>query len=144
GHIASQIRKGVTHAASRAAAETGISLQYFNDLRSFAQFRIPDMDNGHPSVDVRSKQSRIVGPQLAFHQSDAKLHVLHYSGVLYECSFQPDYDLSLGTQDCGFVSATTWFATRPDFKVQGDCSQVATVDGGATDGDPEAEAWQLL
>ncbi|CAE8645816.1 unnamed protein product, partial [Polarella glacialis] len=90
-----------------------------------------------------SKQSKIVGPQLSFHQNEPKLFVLHYSGVLYECSFQPDCDPSLGAQDCGFVCATTWFATRPDFKVQGECT-VTTVAGGAMDGDQEAEEWQLL
>ncbi|CAE8625625.1 unnamed protein product [Polarella glacialis] len=137
--MASDIQKAVTTVASRAAAE------YFNDLRSIAQFRIPDIDsNGQPSVDVRSKQSKIVGPQLSFHQNEPKLFVLHYSGVLYECSFQPDCDPSLGAQDCGFVCATTWFATRPDFKVQGECTEVTTVAGGAMDGDQEAEEWQLL
>lgn len=149
--IATQIQKAVTKVASRAAAETvsdvvkGVMPKYFNDLRSFAHFRIPDVDSsGQPTVDARSKQARILGPQLAFHKGDPKLFVLHYSGTLYECSFKLDHDPSLGTQECGFVCATTWFAVRPDFKVQGPVTQVATVAGGAHEDDAEAEEWQLL
>lgn len=145
------IHKAVTKVASRAAAETvsdvvkGVMPKYFNDLRSFAHFRIPDIDlSGQATVDARSKQARILGPQLAFHKEDPKLFVLHYSGMLYECKFKPDHDPSLGTQDCGFVCATTFFAVRPDFKVQGPNTQVATVAGGAAEDDEEAEEWQLL
>eukprot|EP00442_Polarella_glacialis_P048256 CAMPEP_0115049654 /NCGR_PEP_ID=MMETSP0227-20121206/1327_1 /TAXON_ID=89957 /ORGANISM="Polarella glacialis, Strain CCMP 1383" /LENGTH=363 /DNA_ID=CAMNT_0002433379 /DNA_START=224 /DNA_END=1312 /DNA_ORIENTATION=+ len=49
----------VTQVTTRAAAETvsdvvkGLSLQYFNDLRSFAQFRLPDFsDRRELAVDV--------------------------------------------------------------------------------------------
>lgn len=145
------IQKAVTKVASVATAETvsdvvkGVMPKYFNDLRSFAHFRIPDIDlSGQATVDARSKQARILGPQLAFHKEDSKLFVLHYSGMLYECKFKPDHDPSLGTQDCGFVCATTFFAVRPDFKVQGPSAQVATVAGGAVEDDEEAEEWQLL
>jgi len=118
--------------------------QYFADLRSFAQFRLPDMDSGQPAVDTRSKKARILGPQLAFHKTEPRLFVLHYNGVLYECSFQPDFDPSSGFQECGFVCATTWFATRPDFKVSGPITQLPTVSGGANEGDEEAEEWSLV
>eukprot|EP00408_Alexandrium_pacificum_P010533 CAMPEP_0171215532 /NCGR_PEP_ID=MMETSP0790-20130122/31715_1 /TAXON_ID=2925 /ORGANISM="Alexandrium catenella, Strain OF101" /LENGTH=464 /DNA_ID=CAMNT_0011681287 /DNA_START=75 /DNA_END=1469 /DNA_ORIENTATION=- len=145
------IHKAVTKVASRAAAETvsdvvkGVMPKYFNDLRSFAHFRLPDIDlSGQATVDARSKQARILGPQLAFHKEDPKLFVLHYSGMIYECKFKPDHDPSLGTQDCGFMCATTFFAVRPDFKVQGPSTQVATVAGGAQEDDEEAEEWQLL
>mmetsp|Transcript_26132 Transcript_26132/g.73336 ORF Transcript_26132/g.73336 Transcript_26132/m.73336 type:complete len:104 (-) Transcript_26132:174-485(-) len=100
--------------------------------------------SGQPSVDARSKEARIIGSQLAFHKSGPRLFVLHYSGWLYECSFRLDHDPSTGTQDCGFVGATTWFATRPDFKLQGPNAQVQTVAGGVAEDDPEGEDWQLL
>jgi hypothetical protein len=154
-HIASKIQKAVGRVASQGTAETignavrtvsdGVMPRYFNDLRSFATFRIPDTDlSGQAAVDARSKQTSILGPQLAFHKEQAKLFVLHYSGVLYECTFRPDTDPSLGTQECGFHCATTWFAVRPDFKVQGPCNTVPTVSGGAAEGDEEAEEWQLV
>mmetsp|Transcript_11511 Transcript_11511/g.20741 ORF Transcript_11511/g.20741 Transcript_11511/m.20741 type:complete len:469 (-) Transcript_11511:16-1422(-) len=139
----------VTQVTTRAAAETvsdvvkGLSLQYFNDLRSFAQFRLPDFsDRRELAVDVRSsQQAHVVGPQVAFHETEPMLFVLHYDGVLYECSFKLDWDASLGTQDCGLICGTTWFATRPEFKIQG---PVATIPGGAQEGDPEADEWQGL
>lgn len=150
-HIASSIQKAVSTVASKAASETvtdvvkGVMPKYFNDLRSFAHFRMPDIDSsGASTVDARSKQARILGPQLAFHKSEPKLFVLHYSGMVYECTFRPEHDPCLGTQDCGFAGATTWFATRPDFKVQGASAQVATVAGGSLEDDPEAEEWQLV
>lgn len=150
--IASQIQKAVTKIASHTAAETvsdvvkGVMPKYFKDLRSFAHFRLPDMDaSGQPTVDARSKQARILGPQLAFHKTEPRLSVLHYSGILYECTFKPDHDPGSGTQDCGFLCATTWFAVRPDFRVQGpDTQQVPTVAGGASEEDDKAEEWQLL
>lgn len=148
GQIAAQIQKAVTKVASVAGAESvtdvvkGVIPTYFNDLRSFAQFRIPDTDsNGTPSVDTRSKQAKIPGPLLSFHPTEPKLLVLHYSGVLYECSFRPDLDSANGLQECGFVRATTWFAVRPDFKVQGPGATPETVRG---DGDEGGEGWQLL
>merc|ERR1711920_415043 len=145
--VATAVRKVPTGAAAEAVTDVvkGVMPQYFNDLRSFAHFRIPDVDSrGVPNIDARSNQSRILGPQLAFHRTEPKLLVLHYSGVLYECSFRPEHDPNTGTQDCGFVCATTWFAVRPDFKVQGPCTQVPTVAGGALEDDEEAEEWQLL
>lgn len=149
--IASHIQKAVTRVASVELSETvtdvvkGVMPKYFNDLRSYAHFRIPDVDSsGQPTVDARSKQARILGPQLAFHKSEPRLFVLHYGGMLYECSFREDHDPNLGTQECGFLCATTWFAVRPDFKVQSYNAQLATVSGGAQDGDEEAEEWQLL
>jgi len=150
--IASHLQKAVTKITSHTAAETigdvvkGVMPKYFNDLRSFAYFRLPDVEHasGQPAVDARSKQSRILGPQLAFHKTEPRLSVLHYSGTLYECGFRPDHDPSLGVQECGLHCASTWFAVRPDFKVQGPFAQVPTVMGGAGEDDEEAEEWQLL
>ncbi|CAE7765163.1 ATG18A [Symbiodinium microadriaticum] len=116
------------------AAEAVRGLTYLADLRSFGQFRLPDMDGGQPAVDTRSKQSKIVGPILAFHKTEPRLYVLHFNGFLYECSFQPDYDLSRGAQECGFVAATTWFATRPDFKVSAPITELKTEPGGENEG----------
>ena len=84
-----------------------------------------------------------MGPILAFHKTEPRLYVLHFNGFLYECSFQPDYDLRGGAQECGFVAATTWFATRPDFKVSAPITELKTEPGGENEGD-EAEEWQLL
>eukprot|EP00933_Yihiella_yeosuensis_P043990 TRINITY_DN39031_c0_g1_i1.p1 TRINITY_DN39031_c0_g1~~TRINITY_DN39031_c0_g1_i1.p1 ORF type:complete len:436 (+),score=87.09 TRINITY_DN39031_c0_g1_i1:87-1310(+) len=164
--LASHIHKAVSAVSSRATAETvtdavkGVIPKYFNDLRSFAQFRIPDMEpeskislpfdgvekSSVAAVDVRSKQSGIIGPQLAFHATEPRLYVLHYSGVFYECSFNPDHDLNHhGVQEMGYDAATTWFATRPDFKVQGLNTEVVTIEGGAQEGEGgEADEWQLL
>ena len=128
---------------SKAAEAVRGLTPYLADLRSVGQFRLPDMDGGQPAVDTRSKQSKIVGPILAFHKTEPRLYVLHFNGFLYECNFQPDYDLSRGAQECGFVAATTWFATRPDFKVSAPITELKTEPGGENESD-EAEEWQLL
>lgn len=143
--VAATIHRAVTSITSADNVVKGVMPMYFNDMKSFARFRIPDVDAaGEPLVDVRDKQSRISGPQLAFHRSEPKLFVLNYSGVLYECSFRPDEPRDKGTQECAFVSATTWFAVRPDFKLQGPSTKIATVAGGAQEDDQDAEEWQLL
>jgi WD40 repeat protein len=144
--IASGIQKAVTIAVTVETVSDvvkGVMPRYFNDLRSFATFRIPDADV-QATVDARSHQASILGPQVAFHKDQPKFFVLHYSGVIYECSFRPDADPSLGTQECGFDCATTWFAVRPDFKVLGPSTKVPTVAGGAVEDDEEAEEWQLI
>ncbi|CAK9099798.1 unnamed protein product [Durusdinium trenchii] len=112
-----------------AEAVRGLTPQYLADLRSFGQFRLPDMDGGTPAVDTRSKQATIAGPILAFHKTEPRLYILHYNGFLYECSFQPDFDPK-ATQECSFISATTWFATRPDFKVSKPITELRTEPGG--------------
>ena len=124
-----------------AEAVRGLTPQYLADLRSFGQFRLPDMDGGLPAVDTRSKQASISGPILAFHKTDPRLYILHYNGFLYECSFQPDADPK-STQECHFISATTWFATRPDFQVSAPITELQTEPGG--EGDDAADEWQLL
>jgi len=133
--------------AVQKAAETvkGVMPQYFHDLWSFAHFRIPDVDaNGHPMVDVRGTAARMVGPQLAFHSTEPRLFVLHFSGMLYECSFKLDHDPSMGSQDCSFIGASTWFAVRPDFKVHDPTAKTETVAGGAASDDEGAEDWELI
>lgn len=152
--LTSHIQKAVTRVASKTAAETvadvvkGVIPVYFKDLRSFAQFRIPDSDsNGQPAVDVRSKQAKMVGPQVAFHAKEPKLLVLHFSGILYECGFNPDHDPCAGHQDCALITASTWFAIRPDFRVftvQDQTAAEGKEAGGAILGEEGAEDWQLL
>ena len=60
--------------------------------------------------------------------------------AVLRCSFQPDADPK-ATQECSFISATTWFATRPDFQVSAPLTELRTEPGGEGD---EAEEWQLL
>jgi len=124
-----------------AEAVRGLTPQYLADLRSFGQFRLPDMDGGHPAVDTRSKSANIAGPILAFHKREPRLYILHYNGFLYECSFQPDFDPK-ATQECSFISATTWFATRPDFNVSKPITELKTEPGG--EGEDAGDEWQLL
>jgi len=133
--------------AVQKAAETvkGVMPLYFHDLGSYAHFRIPDVDaNGHPMVDVRGTQAKMMGPQLAFHSTEPRLFILHYSGMLYECTFKSDHDPSMGSQDCSFVGASTWFAVRPDFKVHDPTAKAETVAGGAASDDEDAEDWELI
>jgi len=147
GGLTSRLSGTVSKIASQTAAGAvkGVIPKYFNDLRSFATFRIPDADSdGRATLDVRSKESQIVGPQLAFHKTEPRLYVLHYSGLLYESIFKPDHDPSAGTQECSFQCATPWFAVRPDFKVQSASTKTTTVAGGADEEDEKAEEWQLL
>jgi len=149
--LATGIQEAVKGVASLAASGPvgdvvkGVMPLYFNDLRSFAQFHIPDVDsNGHTAVDARGKQARIVGPQVAFHPTAPRLFVLHYNGILYESSFRLHDDPKNGVQECRFIGATTWFAVRPDFKIQDQVERLATVSGGSEDGDDEVDKWQLL
>eukprot|EP00929_Paragymnodinium_shiwhaense_P112267 TRINITY_DN80528_c0_g1_i1.p1 TRINITY_DN80528_c0_g1~~TRINITY_DN80528_c0_g1_i1.p1 ORF type:complete len:478 (-),score=110.14 TRINITY_DN80528_c0_g1_i1:126-1559(-) len=138
------LRQAVTTVASGAASIGSIASNVvptmLSDMRSFAVFRLPDLDTG---VDTRSEEARIHGAMLAFHGTEPKLFVLCYSGVLYECSFNPDHDPSRGTQECGFLGATPWFAVRPDFQVQGDAT-IVTASGDDDEDDLDAEEWQLL
>ncbi|CAJ1410994.1 unnamed protein product [Effrenium voratum] len=113
----------------------GLTPQYLADLRSFGQFRVPDMDGG-PALDTRSRLSHIAGPILAFHKTEPRLYVLHYNGFLYECGFQPDGDPTT-TQECTFLSATAWFANRPEFTL-------ATGERKTEPGETDGEEWQLL
>lgn len=130
---------------SKAAdALRGLTPQLLADLRSFGQFHLPDMDGGQPAVDTRSKQSNIAGPILAFHKTEPRLYILHYNGFLYEISFEPNFDPK-ATQECSFVSATTWFATRPDFQVPKAITELKTEPGGeGGEADDKADEWQIL
>lgn len=156
GATAERVGQVVNGVASSAAAERvsdavrtvtssevvkGVMPTYFNDLRSFATFRIPFDDMTGQDVDLRCKGSNIRGAQLGFHKDEPRISVLHHSGVFYEASFRPDADPSLGTQECGLHCATTWFAVRPDFQVP---NTIQIVAGGDEEGDEEAEEWQLL
>lgn len=98
------------------------------------------------SKDTRSKQSNIAGPILAFHKTrtEPKIYILHYNGFLYEISFEPNFDPK-ATQECSFLSATTWFATRPDFQVPKPITEFNTEPGGeGGEGEDKADEWQIL
>jgi hypothetical protein len=97
--------------------------------RASAVFRIPDVDaHGLPTLDLRSRDSPLVGPKVAF-APDSRLLVLHFNGFMYECRFDESQDCS--HQECQFLGASTWFASRPDFAMQVPC-------------DAEGDEWQLL
>lgn len=125
----------------------GVIPTFLSDLRAYAQFRIPDSEkDGQPSIDVRSTRcTNIVGPLLAFHKTEPRLSVLHYNGAIYECEFNVDHDPGHGTQDCTLHSATTFFAVRPDFKVQGSVpnDRVTEPVGFVEEGD-DCDEWQVL
>jgi WD40 repeat protein len=132
--------QGTMGAESVGEMVKGAVPRYFVEPKSIAVFRIPDADTG--GVDVRCSTSSILGPQVGFHGVEPRLLVLHYNGVLYEVGFSEDAGSS--QQECSYQTATTWFATRPDFKVMSSV-QVPTVAGGATEEEEEdAESWQLL
>lgn len=140
-----------SRAAAGVAAETvsgvvkGLMPRYLDDRWAVAKFRIPDVDaSGQPVVDTRCKQANICGPLVAFDKTEARFFILHYSGVLYECGFDDLAPPGGSAQECSLLNATTWFAVRPDFKVQSPVGRMATVGGGVEDGDEEAEEWQLL
>lgn len=91
--------------------------QYFQATRSFAQFRLPDVDaNGKPSVDLRFAAGNfLTGPVVAFSKTDGeKINVLHFNGILYQGSFS---EKNQATADNFFTEATVIFAARPDFQV---------------------------
>jgi len=125
---------------------------YFNDQKSFAQFRIPDMDGGgragagQAAVDVRAACSTIYGPEVGFRGREPVLLVLHHSGVLYEVAFREDETPSSarngGTQECYCSTSSMWFASRPDFRVHKPSVEFVPADTG--EGDDTGEAWQLL
>jgi hypothetical protein len=100
-----------------------------NATRAAAVFRIPDVDaQGLPTLDLRSRDSPLVGPKVAF-APNSRLLVLHFNGFMYECRFDESQDGS--HQECQFLGASTWFASRPDFAMQAPC-------------DAEGDEWQLL
>lgn len=130
--------------AVKAAVPSEVLPRYFSDESSFATFRVPDADAmGTPFVDMRAAQSRISGPQLAFHGAEARLSVLHHNGTLYEVVFNEYGDAAAGAQACRLAAGTTWFAARHDFRLLSANAEVAMVAGGADD-DDDAEPWSLI
>jgi WD40 repeat protein len=114
--VMNDVVKGLVHAA-----------------RASAVFRIPDVDaQGLPTLDLRSRDSPLVGPKVAF-APDSRLLVLHFNGFMYECRFDESQDGS--HQECQFLGASTWFASRPDFAMQ-------VLEPVAMDA--EGDEWQLL
>jgi WD40 repeat protein len=123
----------LTGAVSSIAESAGVMNDVVKGLvqgaRASAVFRIPDVDaHGLPTLDLRSRDSPLVGPKVAF-APDSRLLVLHFNGFMYECRFDESQDGS--HQECQFLGASTWFASRPDFAMQVPC-------------DAEGDEWQLL
>jgi len=82
------------------------AVTYLTHGKCFAQYTMQDLESsGQEMYDARSKRANIRGPEVTFHQTEPRLFVLHFNGVLYECTFKPDE----GPQDCRFVGAKPWF-----------------------------------
>ncbi|XP_026189631.1 WD repeat domain phosphoinositide-interacting protein 3 [Cyclospora cayetanensis] len=113
----------------------GVLGGYFGASRSFAQFHLPQ---DLKLLDSRSPTSTISGPLVAFAGPVSNhLFLLCPSGVFCELRF----DLSKG-QECTLLTASTWFAPRPNFQIQphlGTAALPSELEGGH-DGDQ----WQLV
>jgi hypothetical protein len=106
---------------------------FVNAARSTAVFRIPDVSaQGLLTLDLRARDSPLVGPKVAF-APGSRVLVLHFNGFMYDCRFDENH---VGFQECQFLGASTWFASRPDFAMQ-------PLEGPATAGG-EGEDWQVL
>mmetsp|Transcript_26194 Transcript_26194/g.57741 ORF Transcript_26194/g.57741 Transcript_26194/m.57741 type:complete len:398 (-) Transcript_26194:87-1280(-) len=110
------------------------------EVGSYASFRIPGADGG----DVRRHPSSIRGAEVAFHPHLPRIYILHYNGIFYECSFDPNRDALSGGQECSIEATTVWFAVRPDFQVHTSATALQTVRGGQDSDDEDAEEWTLL
>eukprot|EP00070_Physeter_catodon_P049084 XP_028355978.1 autophagy-related protein 18-like [Physeter catodon] len=113
----------------------GVFFKYFSAVRSFAQFHVP-VDQ--QAIDVRSPASHILGPLCAFAGKISNhLYLLHPNGVFYEFRFGPNYG-----DECTLLTATTWFAPRPDFQIQSHLtlpSLPSELEGGH-----EGDEWQIV
>jgi len=117
---------------------------YLTDTSCFARFTIPDVEpDGRSAIDVRHDQARILGPLLAFHRTEPRLTVLHYSGMLFEASYQQSLESPEDT-DCGCAAAEMWFAARPDFNMPRPGQQVASESGGGGEESFVAEDWEVV
>ncbi|CEM00742.1 unnamed protein product [Vitrella brassicaformis CCMP3155] len=114
----------------------GVLPRYFSAARSFAQFHIP---SDHLASDVRlPNMSSLVGPLCAFAGAHSNhLYVLHHNGVFYECRFDPN----LGNE-CTLLNVTTWFAPRPDFRIQS-ALKTETL-RSELEGGHAGDEWQIL
>jgi len=113
----------------------GVLPRYFSAARSFAQFHIP---SDQQSIDVRSPTSLIVGPLCAFAgERSNHLYLLHHNGVFYECRFDPNIG-----NECTLLTATTWFAPRPDFQIQSHLGSEALP--SELEGGHEGDEWQIV
>lgn len=89
----------------------GVLGGYFGASRSFAQFHLP---HDLKLLDSRSPTSTITGPLVSFAGPVSNhIFLLCPSGVFCELSF----DLNKG-QECTLLTASTWFAPRPNFQIQ--------------------------
>merc|ERR1719253_592576 len=122
---------GLASAVSGIAALAPVNdaLQALANTRAYAVFRLPDVDAQGPTLDLRSRSSPLVGPKVAFsNEHPNHVLVLHFNGVLYECKF----DDGTAFQQCLFVGGSTFFASRPDFRM------------AANDDAPDAGEWSLV
>ena len=89
----------------------GVLGSYFRASRSFAQFHLP---SDITSIDSRSSSSSIKGPLVSFAGPNSNhLFLLSPSGHFYELRFNAKTG-----KECILLTACTWFACRPNFRIQ--------------------------
>ncbi|CDJ69976.1 hypothetical protein, conserved [Eimeria necatrix] len=113
----------------------GVLGGYFGATRSFAQFHLP---RDLKLLDSRSPSSTISGPLVAFAGPVSNhLFLLCPSGVFCELLF----DLNKG-QECTLLTASTWFAPRPNFRIQSHLGTAALP--SELEGGHDGDQWQLV
>lgn len=116
-------------------AINGVLGGYFGASRSFAQFHLPaDLK----MLDSRSATSTISGPLVSFAGPVSNhLFLLCPSGVFCEITF----DANKG-QECKLLTASTWFAPRPNFQIQSHLGTDAFP--SELEGGHDGDQWQLV
>lgn len=113
----------------------GVLGGYFGASRSFAQFHLP---HDLKLLDSRSPTSTITGPLVAFAGPVSNhIFLLCPSGVFCELRF----DLNRG-QECTLLTASTWFAPRPNFQIQSHLGTDAFP--SELEGGHDGDQWQLV
>ncbi|KAL8270216.1 hypothetical protein Esti_005891 [Eimeria stiedai] len=113
----------------------GVLGGYFGASRSFAQFHLP---HDLKLLDSRSPTSTITGPLVSFAGPVSNhIFLLCPSGVFCELCF----DLNKG-QECTLLTASTWFAPRPNFQIQSHLGTDAFP--SELEGGHDGDQWQLV
>ncbi|KAL8434517.1 hypothetical protein Efla_000033 [Eimeria flavescens] len=113
----------------------GVLGGYFGASRSFAQFHLP---HDLKLLDSRSSTSTITGPLVSFAGPVSNhIFLLCPSGVFCELCF----DLNKG-QECTLLTASTWFAPRPNFQIQSHLGTDAFP--SELEGGHDGDQWQLV
>lgn len=113
----------------------GVLGGYFGASRSFAQFHLP---HDLKLLDSRSPTSTITGPLVSFAGPVSNhIFLLCPSGVFCELCF----DLNRG-QECTLLTASTWFAPRPNFQIQSHLGTDAFP--SELEGGHDGDQWQLV